>query len=317
MSSRWRPPLDATTYPRLRGDWTIAHADGTYAAFNPETGTCRPADPLKDAKLPALAAALDRGRLLSYRVGRRAVVATESTFIKVVRPSRLAALQTAHQLADAIQRVDAPAIIGAEPIGSIELTAMHGSSLHALIRQGSVQADDIRSVAHSLASLHGGIDPELLPHRQPDPPQRWIDTVARVNRQVARELNRLATKLPNVDPGTRSIIHGDLHDKNIFISAKSAGFIDLDGLSGGAAECDLANLTVHLKLRALQMGHTTERAGALGSFLYREYAGIRPIDNDVVRGFEEHTWFRLACLYLLRVPDCGLASTIVDELSVA
>lgn len=317
MNSRWRPPPHATTYPRLRGDWTIAFADGTYEAFSPETCTSIPAEPRTDPKLPGLAAALDRGRLISYRVGRRAVIATESTYIKVVRPSRLDAVLTAHQLVDATHSVRAPTVIDAAAIGSIELTPMHGQSLHELIRHRALQAETIQHLAQSLASMHGDIDPGPLAQRTPDSPQQWIDTVARVDRSAARDLTMLATRLPSIGPGTRSVIHGDLHDKNIYVSTNGAGFIDLDGLSQGAAESDLANLTVHLKLRALQTEQSTDHASALGSLFYTEYAGIRPIDQELAHAFEQHTWFRLASLYLLRTPDCRLTHKIVNELSAS
>ena len=317
MSSRWRPPQHAKTYPRHRGDWTIAYGDGTYASFSPESGTTIATDPRADRKLPALAAALDRGRLISYRVGRRAVVATESTYLKVVRPSRHDAVLAAHRLVDASDSVSAPTIIHSALAGSIELTAMPGQSLHALGREGPLGTDVIVALAQSLASLHDVAEPEPLPHRSPDPPQRWIDTVARVDRPVARKLTPIAARLPTLGTGTGSVIHGDLHDKNIYVGANGVGFIDLDGLSRGSAECDLANLVVHLKLRALQMEQSTDHASALGALLYNEYAVKLPLDRELACAFEKHTWFRLACLYLLRTTDCRLAHRIVDQLSVA
>jgi len=316
MNNHWRPPRHAKTYPRHHGDWTIAYDDGNYAAFSPESGTTIAADPRADRKLPALAATLDRGRLVSYRVGRRAVIATESTYIKVVRPSRLDVVFAAHQIVDASDSVLAPTITDSAPAGWIELTAMPGQSLHALSREGLIEPDVIVAVAQSLASLHD-VDSEPPPHRPPDPPQRWIDTVARVDRPAARELTLIAARLPTLGTGTGSAIHGDLHEKNIYISSNDAGFIDLDGLSCGPAESDLANLAVHLKLRALQMEQATDHASALGALLYSEYASKRSIDCELVRAFEQHTWFRLACLYLLRTTDCRLADRIADQFSVA
>lgn len=316
MNSDWRPPRHAKTYPRHHGDWTIAYGDGTYAAFSPESGTTTAADPRMDRKLPALPAALDRGRLVSYRVGRRAVIATESTYIKVVRPSRLDVVLAAHEAVDASDSVPAPTIIDSAPAGSIELTAMAGQSLHALSRQGVIQPDVIVAVALRLASLHDGVDTGPLPERQPDPPQQWIDTVGRVDQPAARELTVIATRLPTIGPGTGSAAHGDLHDKNIYLGSNDAGFIDLDGLSRGPAESDLANLAVHLKLRALQIEQPTDHASALGALLYREYAGKRSIDCELVRAFQQHTWFRLACLYLLRTPNGALARSIVNQISV-
>lgn len=56
------------------------------------------------------------------------------------------------------------------------------------------------------------------------------------------------------EPATAVVpLHRDLHDRQLLVDASgSVGLLDLDTLARGEAALDLANLLVHLELRALQ-----------------------------------------------------------------
>jgi len=315
VNNVWRPSLSATTYPRLRGDWTIAHNDGTFSAFEPETGTVSTVVPELDAELPALADAVHQGELISYRIARRAIVATGHSYLKIVRPSRLPDLQQAHSFAASIPNLVVPTTIGYDPVGTLEMAALAGHSLHAHIRSQSLNADTIDAVAVALATLHGAPNNGSLPLRQPDQPERWLDTIARVDTAAAKELAAVGQQLPAIGRGTQSVIHGDLHDKNVYLKGQAAGFIDLDGLGRGDAEHDLANLGVHLQLRGIQTNQNLALASAHARRLYTSYLNHRGFDHQIVAAYEQHTWFRLGCLYLLRRRDTNITDAIFEQLT--
>lgn len=47
-------------------------------------------------------------------------------------------------------------------------------------------------------------------------------------------------------------MHGDLHDKNIFIDPKfGVGYVDIDGVRDGPIATNIGNLAAHLHLRTL------------------------------------------------------------------
>lgn len=87
-------------------------------------------------------------------------------------------------------------------------------------------------------------------------------------------------------------------------------FIDLDGLGCGGAEVDVGNLAVHLQLRAMQSGRSVDRAVANCQTLYETYSARVPLDVEILHSVEQHTWFRLGCLYLLRGQDQGSVSLL-------
>ena len=118
--------------------------------------------------------------------------------------------------------------------------------------------------------------------------------------------------LPPVEVRAEVVVHGDLHDKNIFVDRP--GLIDLDGLGLGAPEDDLANLAVHLELRNLQAG-TGLAPGARSEQLYRAHRQAwtgRPLDPERLRQVEQHTWFRLACLSQYRAGSRRLVPRMLN-----
>ncbi len=66
---------------------------------------------------------------------------------------------------------------------------------------------------------------------------------------------KLAERVANLCPPSQTregFVHGDLHDKQMFLASESAWLIDLEGCSRGDSNFDLVNLAEHLRLRALQ-----------------------------------------------------------------
>ena len=75
----------------------------------------------------------------------------------------------------------------------------------------------------------------------------------------------LATRVEQVTPPTSEaagFVHGDLHDKQIFLTDDRSWLIDLEGIGQGDANFDLVNLAEHLRLRALQRDNSEDHADA-------------------------------------------------------
>lgn len=302
-------------YPRHRGPWTLQGHDGEWGVFDPDTGEASTVEPAEDPSLPALRTALERGTLIGYRVGRRAVVATPNSYVKVVRPKRLDALVATHQwFDDTCEMVDTPTVTRTEPEGSVELTIVAGTSLHQLLRDHGPERlplAAVDSIAASLAVLHSTPAPNHLPSRADDDPGRWVDTIARIDPQAAGVLATAATALPPLPDRPVTMTHGDLHDKNIFHQAGSVGLIDLDSVGLGAPEDDVANLAVHLQLRVLQGVRPQASGERLVTRLYESYRAHRSLDPERIEAAAARTWFRLACIYRFRMASRHLVPELL------
>ncbi len=328
-------------HPRPTGPWTLARPGG-WARLEPERGRVSPAVPTRDRRLPGLATALaDGGRLVAYRVGRRAVLADGDRWIKVVRPARRARLvEVTTRLAGELGRrgVGTPMALAHHDDGRVALSTVPGRSLHGMLRRvapvdrrpGGEQPVDggsarwvlvggrppgeladgelavlaaIETVAGALAVLHDLPIPVGWGERVPDPPDRWVEVVARAEPAAAARLQQVAAALaPPPTTGPRALVHGDLHDKNVFVdeSGDAVGLIDLDGVGAGWAEDDVADLAVHLELRALQAGLGSAIGHRWAAHLVAAYGAHRPLDEARLLAAARWTWFRLGCLYRFR-----------------
>jgi len=308
-----------TTYLCRRGPWTVRN-DDAWGALIPETGEVSVVDPAADPALPGLERALTLGRLVSYRIGRRAVVATADSFIKVVRPKRVERVVENHELARRLATCAVPTVLGHEADGRITVSAITGDSLHRKLRHGCLGSlcqdpgclnpDDLARVADAVAALHGASPPaELGDHTDPGD---WIDVVERFPEGGAGFLRAIHDCIPKVPAGRTHLVHGDLHDKNLIFASSEVALIDLDGVSAGVAEVDVGNLTAHIVLRALQAGFG-EAVGRSQVLEFLEaYRRRRPLDQAVVATAQRQTWLRLSGLYQFRQTSRHLAPVLAQ-----
>lgn len=311
--SRWSSEWP-TAYPRATGPWTVRCGD-RWGVLDPERAHAEAVEPSEDRRLPGLAGALPAGRLLGYRAGRRAVVMTPTSFVKVVRPKRVDALVERHELfSSGDQTFSVPTVIKATNDGRVELSTMTGLSLHQSIRLAPMRPLD--TIGLLVASLHEQPAPTWLPVRKPDDPAAWVATSRRSPTVHLAAIEQAARDLPTLEPRADVVVHGDLHDKNILCDTTQRAFIDLDGLGLGSAEEDVANLSVHLELRNLQAG-TGLPHGTRSRELYRSYQRARPLDLGRLAAVERHTWFRLACLYQYRTASRTLVPHLLRAASGA
>ena len=75
--------------------------------------------------------------------------------------------------------------------------------------------------------------------------------------------------------------------------------LDFDTLSLGEAALDLANVLVHLELRALQGRCSEARANAAATAMVEGYDPPPPVSSRL-RAYADATRLRLACLYAFR-----------------
>jgi len=311
------------TFPCSKGAWTVRN-DDHWGALIPETGRVSIVDPVADPALPGLRAALASGRLISYRVGRRAVVAAADSFIKVVRPKRVAKVVANHEAIVRLASCTVPQLVGYETDGRITISVIKGDSLHQKLRHGCLDEQcvnaqclntgDLSLVAASVAALHGPSPPVDI-NDLPDG-GGWLDTVERFQDRGPGSLRSAHEQIPKTPAARTHVLHGDLHDKNVFLGGYGAALIDLDGVAAGPAEVDVGNLTAHIMLRAMQAG-VGEPAGwrHISEFL-EAYRRHRPLNDELVATVQRQTWLRLSGLYQFRQTSRHLVLLLAQLASV-
>ena len=309
-----------TAYPTLRGPWTVAGPQG-WGSLDPATQHVTATDPRTDSALPALSRAAQRGTVTNYRVGRRAVVATGSTFVKVVRPKRTADLVERHRLMEsACSSLCGSHIRELNYEGSIEMWPAYGVSLHLELQRSSAAhlRPMMRMVARSLAELHSVDIPADTPEIEPRTPDQWLEIIERAEGYAPAEFITVASSLPPLQSsGTSCLVHGDLHDKNVFVTEDAAQFIDLDGIGRGTREDDVANLAVHLELRSLQGRLRADHGRFARQVLLDSYRQHAPLDHARLSVADAHTWFRLACIYRYRSGPANLSAQLLGRARAA
>jgi len=340
-----------TAYPRPVGDWTVAgSSDGEqlWGVLDPERRSCEVVEPDDDKRLPGLAAARREGaELVSYRAGRRAVLRSpDTTWVKALRPRRVSAAAGRWRAAGIVAPgLRTPVLLGLdESVGLLHVEHLPGPSLHALVRGGFLDERTAGAVGEALARFHRPIDGrphsfcageragdvrylaqnqlggDGLPEHVPDAPIRWVAIAVRaaaaglMDAAAVRALRDTAEQLGSLDrPSPSTIVHTDLHDKNILLGGYGAGLIDLDGVAVGRPEIDLANLAVHVRLRSLQAGGDASAADPFIAALLDAYRRVARIDTDLLARSERHVWFRLAVLYRLRRSGTGITDELLER----
>lgn len=315
-------------YPRHTGLWSGVLVDGGYGTYDPSSRGVAKVDPCRDDRLPALKGWLDRGELVAYRPRHRATVRITSTagnrYVKVVRSRKAHRLERlfTDTLTSAI-RVGAPQlpeVVDSHPGGGfLVLTEVAGGSLHEFAPNAGPRR--LTAVGRGVARFHSISASSVLRGRDPTGPEVWLDWVERhdpcPDYGFRSDLRSVACGVgPSVLPPS-VLIHGDLHDKNVFVDGEQVGFIDLDSVQIGHPAEDLGNLAAHLVLRALQAGdRALSPFDATTDLLrgYRAAGGVVSTASVVAVG--ARTLLRLACLYRFRRRWRNLTSALLRESQV-
>ena len=206
-----------------------------------------------------------RVQVVAYRPTERAVVRVtdeqERTFyLKAVPPGQVESMTVRHA---AMRRagVPAPEILQAdERNGLLLLEAMPGATLRERIKSGRGAWPRPEALTDLLAAIDSAIAGPMLP---PARASRTRDALAHTRLlaatvpDAADELDALRSRLQDsvtaVEQRSGTVIHGDLHEAQLFVDHDGAitGIIDLDDVGPGDPLDDPAVLLGHLEYRAL------------------------------------------------------------------
>lgn len=268
--------------------------------------------------------------LIVHRPERRAVVRRSgqapTTYLKLVRPDRLATHLNAMRL-DGQARFRTPVVVAADAsTGTIECTALAGRSLHGLLGETGVSgaaSAAFRAAGAAVRELHGSAPPAGVGRHdalaEGEVVDRWIGhalvhgmfTVAQavVARSALADVqSRLARLVP---PTSSSLIHRDLHDKQILVDDDGGvGLLDLDTLAIGDPALDVANLLAHLELRVLQGQGSLDGARVAADAFLEGYRPAPELMERVVT-YVATSRLRLACVYAFRPRWTDLAGRLL------
>lgn len=312
----------------LAPDTGVRHLPGTGIVVQPGGA---------DRRLPGLHSRVGESgaRLVAHRPERRAVVrdcapGRAVTYTKVVRPGRLADVVRGARL-DVAGVALAEVVDVDESRSAMTTLALPGRSLFALLGDPATTVPDAasagRRVGAALATFHRG---PLAAHPGPLPrhdaadelrvARRWVGLAAgfgllgALTDDVTRGLAAAAARLAGA-PSAGALVHRDLHDKQVLVAGDGVGLLDLDLAAVGEPALDVANLLVHVELRAHQGRCRWAVAAACASALRKAYAaGAGPRDErlDRAAGYELTARIRLACVYAFRPPHSHIATALLD-----
>lgn len=203
--------------------------------------------------------AIDTPRLVAWRPGRRAVLrvrrGSETWFVKLLDRKSWKRAQAAFAgLGHAAPplRLAVPALLLPELCG-YAVPMVPGTSLREhLARDLAVHWPLVDAAVRALAATESRSD---LPRQDfasaRDAAVKMLQKASGV-RPGLRELAARVAELPLLPTRREGLVHGDLHDKQLFLAGREAYLIDLEGLGRGDTDFDLVNLAEHLRLRALQ-----------------------------------------------------------------
>jgi hypothetical protein len=209
------------------------------------------------------ASSVVRLRQRAYRAGRRAVIEVESgsasIYLKIVRPSRVGALQEIHRLM--VRRVPAPHSLGwSKDLGVVALEGRPGRPLRKAILDDSAALPGVaplvelldrlpamqrKAAAGSVARVPGHV--RLLSMIMPDLSDRLEAIAQRVS----------AAPTERVTPA-----HGDFHAGQVLVDGgRVTGLVDVDTAGMGNRVDDLAGLLAQLSTLALTAPHRARLDG--------------------------------------------------------
>ncbi len=273
-----------------------------------------------DRRLCTLASlvAASGSSLVAHRPERRAVVRQTLpsggvVFTKAVRYDRLRDLLAAGRSPE-IPGVARPRVVAVDRTGcTVSTECLPGRLLHDLLGDSQVPEDRLafaaRHVGAALARLHSTVPPVRTGRHDAmaelSTTRRWWDRAAAYHLldaegSVARS-GFAAVRRLLAGPATPSTyLHRDLHDRQLLVTCTGqVGMLDFDLASIGEPALDLANLLVHLELRAVQ-GHCTWERGRACARAVLE--GYDPDEAVTLRlpGYSLTTRMRLAAVYSFR-----------------
>lgn len=272
-----------------------------------------------DRLLPALSelVELPGSSLVAHRPERRGVVCQQVdgrvTYTKVVRRDRVHGVLAALRIPE-ISGVGGARVISVDHQGATICTeALPGRLFVDLLGDSRVPTAQLacaaRAVGAAMARLHATPAPTEMAHHDAaaelSTTLRWWMWAAHHTSldpggPVPRDRFAAARRLLAGPPASSTCLHRDLHDRQLLVTSRGeVGLLDFDLAAVGEPALDLANLLVHLELRARQ-GHCSWERARLGATAI--LAGYQPAPEVAIRlpGYVLTTRLRLAAVYSFR-----------------
>ena len=278
-----------------------------------------------DRRLPVLFRLVrDGATLVAHRPERRAVVRLDGRgYVKVVRPGSTAQVVEPLRLLR-MDDVRLPRVIADDDRrGVVTLSVVAGRTMLACAGDATRPDDDLAAdvarVGAAVSRLHRHpVHLDRTPHdttAEVAAARRWL-AAATDHRLLAPDawrplLDAAIARLPDA-PARLSLLHRDLHDKQVVLSpGEQVGLLDLDLATRGDPAVDLANLVAHIDLRVRQ-GVCSERRGARCATALLE--GYAPAPDVLARiaPYVALTRLRLAGVYAFRPDTRGLVAGLLE-----
>ena len=306
---------------------------GTPRNFVFENGSLRELSLRDDAALPAAALCADETalcdalrpafgdvrepQLVAWRPSKRAVLrmrrGDETVYVKLLDKKTW---KRAKAALERMQSIEAPLRFALPSALAPDLCAyvasgVSGTALHDTLAAG--QSPSWRIVDRAVRALACAACPDDLPRHDfasaRDAAVKMLTKARNVDPRCAEIAERVA-KLAGPRQSHEGFVHGDLHDKQLFLDGSIAWLIDLEGAGRGDANFDLVNLAEHLRLRALQ--RTGKDDGLCDAMLDR-FA----IAREVRMAWSACIRARLFGVYAMRPRQAALANVLHSDASRA
>lgn len=280
-------------------------------------------------RLHALATA-PGSRLVAHRAERRALVrhvgqTGVTTYTKVVRPERFTAMLAGMHVT--VGGVAVPTVIAADPTaGTMTCTALAGRTLQQLLEDptisGAALQDLGRAVGAAVARLHAAAPrPGAGRHdaaAELAVTRGWLERAHAYGlldtaSSVIREAEQAAVRLLAGPPCEATYLHRDLHDMQVLVDGSGAvGILDFDLATTGEPALDLANLLVHLELKAALGACAAERAADCAEAVVAGYAPSREVWGRMP-GYSLTARLRLAAVYAFRPAYAQVGAALLSD----
>jgi phosphotransferase family enzyme len=320
VAAQWAPRADLLDWLAERTPGGHVVGDGAARVLLHPAGV--------DRRLPALARLLAEpgARLVTHRAEQRAVVQTaaalDTTYATVTVARDAAwtaeAATIAQGLAGGAFAVPTPAWSDAER-GIVAFPGLPGSTLRERLTDSAPDRGRSATAAgRALRALHDARAPSGVPLRGAAQEIARLDaSIERLMPHapglaclVADALGPVAARLRTFHARPAVPVHGDFHDGQVVDSGGSVGIFSWDGLGAGDRALDLASLTAHLEVRALEKRCSTAVAAAALRAVRAGYEVSSGLSAHVA-AYADVVRLRLACEHALRPGGAQLAWLLV------
>ena len=261
------------------------------------------------------------GRVVAYRISKRCVTRLEnpaalhkpSVFLKRFRRTPADEILQAYRcLGSSLQRrsdgrIGAPALLDHLPDDRVLLFEGADASAWRL----TTNADDLCLAANVLALLHSVPITCSRFHKPQDEVEiahRWLPILKALDGEQHEQFRAIVGSLEQscgeISSAACCLVHRDFYAAQVLRQRENTWIVDLDTMSMGHPEVDIATFSAHLLLDEIVRGSTDDQAASLVRFFvdaYRNHGG--KLSPDHLRFYLSSAIARLAAIHATRGLD--------------